>query len=127
MNAQAKTILIVDDEHSVIAYLRALLEDNGYSVLAATNGKEGFDKALSDHPDLILLDITMPEESGVRMFRKLQENPETEGIPVFIVTGISHDFKGFIESRKQVHPPAAYFDKPVDKEELLVKIRETLA
>lgn len=126
MNAQTKTILVVDDEPSVVAYLRALLEDNGYSVLTAGNGKEGFKKALSDHPSLILLDITMPEESGVRMFRNLQETAETADIPVFIVTGISHDFKGFIESRKQVHPPEAYFDKPIDKEEFLAKVKETL-
>jgi CheY-like chemotaxis protein len=127
MTAQSKTILIVDDEPSVIAYLRALLEDNGYSVLSAGNGKDGFEQAKANHPDLILLDITMPEESGVRMFRNLQETDDTMNIPVFIVTGISHDFKGFIESRKQVQPPAAYFDKPVDKEELLTKIKETFA
>lgn len=82
---------------------------------------------LSYHPTLILLDITMPEESGVRMLRKLQETSETADIPVFIVTGISHDFKGFIESRKQIKPPAAHFDKPVDKEELLAKIGEVLS
>lgn len=126
MNPRAKKILIVDDEYSVVAYLRALLEDNGYQTLAAANGREGYAKAVSEHPDLVLLDITMPEESGVRMFRKIQENVETAGIPVFIVTGISHEFKGYIESRKQVRRPAAYFDKPVNKEELLAKIKEVL-
>jgi DNA-binding response OmpR family regulator len=126
MDAHTKKILIVDDEHSVVAYLSALLEDNGFQTLTASNGKEGYTKAVSEHPDLILLDITMPEESGVRMFRKIRENAETASIPVFIVTGISHDFKGFIESRKQVGKPAAYFDKPVNKEELLAKIREVL-
>ena len=126
MDAHTKKILIVDDEHSVVAYLNALLKDNGYQTLTASTGKEGYTKAVSEHPDLILLDITMPEESGVRMFRKIQENAETASIPVFIVTGISHDFKGFIESRRQVGKPAAYFDKPVDKEELLAKIREVL-
>lgn len=126
MNVQPKTILIVDDEYSVIAYLRALLEDNGYSTISAKDGREGFEKATSERPDLILLDITMPEESGVRMFRKLQEAKETSEIPVFIVTGIAHDFKGFIETRNQVRPPTAYFDKPVDKEELLAKIKEVI-
>jgi len=126
MDAQKKKILIVDDERSVVSYLSALLKDSGYDTLAASNGKEGFVKAVSEHPDLILLDITMPEESGVRMFRQIRENKETSSIPVFIVTGISHSFKGFIEGRKHLEKPAAYFDKPVNKEELLAKIKEVL-
>lgn len=126
METGTKKILIVDDEHSVIAYLSALLKDNGYEILAASNGREGYSKAVAERPDLILLDITMPEESGVRMFRNLQENAETAAIPVFMVTGVSHDFKEFIENRKLVKKPAAYFDKPVDKEALVAKIREVL-
>lgn len=126
MNATTKKILIVDDEPSVIAYLRALLEDNGYSALTAENGKTGFEMAKKQAPDLVCLDITMPEESGVRMFRNLQEDPTTNNIPVIIVTGISHDFKDFIENRKQVSPPAAYFDKPIDNEEFIAKVNEIL-
>lgn len=127
MNATTKKILIVDDEPSVRAYLRALLEDNGYSAVTAENGKTGFEMAKSEEPDLVLLDITMPEESGVRMFRNLQENSKTKDIPVIVVTGISHDFKDFIENRKQVAPPAAYFDKPIDNEEFINKVNEILA
>lgn len=126
MEADTKKILIVDDERSVISYLNALLKDNGYETLTASNGKEGYAKAVSEHPDLILLDITMPEESGIRMFRQVNENAETAGIPVFIVTGISHDFKKFIENHSPVGKPAAYFDKPVNKEELIAKIKEVL-
>lgn len=122
MVSQTKKVLVVDDEKSVISYLCALLQDNGYETVSAYNGREGFQMAQDEKPDLILLDITMPEESGVRMFRNLQENEETAKIPVFIVTGISHDFKAFIESRKQIKPPEAYFDKPIDKEELIMKI-----
>ncbi|MGA2324939.1 MAG: response regulator [Bryobacteraceae bacterium] len=122
----AKKILIVDDESDVLAYLGAFFADSGFSVSFATDGKEGFEKAKAEHPDLITLDITMPEESGVRMFRNLQEDAETAGIPVVILTGVSHDFKRFIETRSQVHPPAGYFDKPPDREQLLAKIREIL-
>jgi CheY-like chemotaxis protein len=121
-----KKILIVDDEPDVIAYLSTFLEDNGFSVLAAADGKEGFEKAKAEHPDLILLDITMPEESGVRMYRNVQGDSETSAIPVVIVTGISHEFKRFIETRKRVQPPAGYFDKPPDRDQLLAKINEIL-
>lgn len=123
----AKRILIVDDEPDVIAYLGAFFQDNGFSVIGAADGKEGFDKAKAEHPDLITLDITMPQESGVRMLRNLQEDTETAGIPVVILTGVSHDFKRFIETRKQVRPPAGYFEKPPNREELLAKINEILA
>ncbi len=122
----AKTVLIVDDEADVTAYLSALLQDNGYNTITAGNGKEGFAKAKAEKPNLILLDITMPEESGVRMFRNVQEDPDTTAIPVIIVTGISSSFRGFIHSRKVVKPPAAYFDKPIDNEEFVAKVKEIL-
>ncbi len=121
-----KTILIVDDEPDVAAYLQAVFEDNGYQVVLASNGKEGFEKAKAEKPDLITLDITMPEESGVRMYREVYGDPETSSIPVIIVTGVSHEFKRFIETRKQVPPPAAYFEKPIDREALLAKAAELL-
>lgn len=125
MNEQ-KTILIVEDEPDEVAYLKTLFTDTGFAVISAINGQDGFQKAKEHHPDLITLDISMPEESGVRMFRDLQGDPETAAIPVVMITGVSHDFKRFIETRRQVHPPAGYFDKPPDREQLLAKINELL-
>ena len=121
-----KTILIVEDEPDEVAYLTALFVDNGYDVIAASDGREGFAKAKSGHPDLITLDISMPGESGVRMFRDLQDDPATAAIPVVMITGVTHDFKRFIESRRQVHAPAGYFDKPPDRQQLLARINELL-
>ncbi len=124
---ERKTILVVEDEPDEVAYLAALFADNGFEVISAGNGQEGFEKAKSRHPDLITLDISMPEESGVRMFRDLQEDPATAAIPVIMITGVTHDFKRFIETRRQVHPPAGYFDKPPDRQQLLAKIQEILS
>ncbi|MCL5991240.1 MAG: response regulator [Bacteroidetes bacterium] len=120
----AKIILIVDDEPDVLTYLTTLFMDNGFDVITAVNGKECFDKARSDKPDLITLDITMPKESGVRAFKELQEDPATTNIPVVIITGISSEFKQFISTRKQVKPPIAYFEKPIDRELLIAKVKE---
>ncbi len=120
------SILIVDDEQDVLSYLKAFFEDHDLEVLTAKDGKDGMDKVRQFRPDLITLDITMPEESGVRMFRNLQEDSGTAGIPVIIVTGISSDFKRFIETRKHLHPPAGYFEKPVEREQLLAKVNELL-
>ena len=124
--SEPKIILIVEDEPDEVAYLKTLFTDTGFAVISAVNGQDGFQKAKAQHPDLITLDISMPEESGVRMFRDLQGDPETASIPVVMITGVTHDFKRFIETRRQVHPPAGYFDKPPDREQLLAKINELL-
>jgi DNA-binding response OmpR family regulator len=123
---ERKTILVVEDEPDEVAYLSALFVDHGFDVISAGNGQEGFEKAKAQRPDLITLDISMPEESGVRLFRDLQEDAATAGIPVIMITGVTHDFKRFIETRRQVHPPAGYFDKPPDREQLLARINQLL-
>jgi CheY-like chemotaxis protein len=125
--AEGKLILVVDDEADVTSYLTSLLEDSGYQTVSANDGAEGFKLAREKQPALITLDITMPEESGVKMFRNLQDTEETSKIPVIIVTGVSSEFKQFIESRKQVHPPEAYFEKPIDKDEFISKVKELLS
>lgn len=121
-----KKILIVDDEPDVSTYLVTLFEDNGFETITAENGKEAFEKAKSEKPDLITLDITMPQESGVRCYRNLGEDDATKNIPVIIITGVTLEFKKFIESRKQVEPPPAYFEKPIDREKLLETAKELL-
>ena len=121
-----KKILIIDDEEDVLTYLSVFFADNGFKVLEARNGKEGVEKAFSENPDIITLDVSMPEESGVKALRELQENKITKETPVIIVTGVASDFKRFIETRKQVHPPEGYFEKPVDRDELLKKVKELL-
>jgi len=124
MVAAKKKILVVDDEPDVISFLSTLLEDNGYEVTTAMNGEEGFEKAKNEKPNLITLDITMPQESGVRMYKDLLKDSEIQNIPVIMVTGVSKDFKQFIYGRKNLKPPDAYFEKPIDKEKLLEKVAE---
>jgi CheY-like chemotaxis protein len=123
---EGKKILIVDDEPDVASYLAAFLKDNGFVVRTAADGRQGMEQVRAEQPDLITLDINMPEESGVRMYRHLQEDPDLKNIPVIIITGISNSFKGFIETRRQVSPPAGYFEKPIDRVLLLAKAREVL-
>ncbi|ROL62544.1 response regulator [Bacteroidetes/Chlorobi group bacterium ChocPot_Mid] len=122
----SKKILIVDDEEDIVTYLQTLFGENGYNVITAGNGVDAVRMAKAEKPDMITLDITMPEESGVKAFRELQESSETQNIPVIIVSGVDPEFKKFISSRKQVKPPAAYFEKPIDREELLNKVKEII-
>ncbi|MCP4566179.1 MAG: response regulator [FCB group bacterium] len=124
--ADKKKILVVDDEPDVVKWLTVLFENSGYDVVSAPNGSEGFKKAEEVHPNLITLDITMPEESGIRMYRNLHESKILSDIPVIILTGVSPEFERFISTRSQVNPPAAYIEKPVNDEDLLNKVKELL-
>lgn len=125
----SKKILVVEDEADVKIYLQALFEDNGYEVVTAGDGKIGMELVRSEKPDLITLDISMPEESGVKMYRQLHEEPELKKIPVFIVTGLSSEFKRFMahmQKRHKVDPPTAYFEKPIDEKMVIKKIKEVI-
>jgi CheY-like chemotaxis protein len=124
--AESKKILIIDDEEDVRTYLSTFFSDNGLNAISAVDGKEGIQKAIEEKPDIITLDVSMPEESGVKALRDLQNNEVTKNIPVIIVTGVSADIKRFIESRKQVHPPEGFFEKPIDRDKLLKKVKELL-
>ncbi|MFC2170529.1 response regulator [Calditrichota bacterium] len=126
MSESKKTILVVDDEEDVRTYFTTMFEDNGYRTMVARDGVEAEKLAHEEKPDLITLDITMPEESGLRAYRNLVENENTRDIPVIIITGITVEFKRFIHRGKQLPPPAGYFEKPVEANELLKKIRELI-
>jgi CheY-like chemotaxis protein len=119
-----KRVLVVDDEPDVREYLTCLLEDNDYTVVTAENGAEALAAVQAEAPDIITLDITMPEKSGVRFYRDLKENDALKHIPVIMVTGVSADFERFISSRRQVPTPEGYMPKPIDRDKILAMIGE---
>lgn len=133
-NGEKKKILVLDDEPDVTAYLTSLFEDNNYEVITAVDGEEGMQKAKDEKPDLITLDISMPEKSGIRFYRELKADPEIEGIPVVVVTGVEstldggtgEDFKRFLGTRKQIPPPDGFIMKPIEKDELLDTVKKLL-
>lgn len=124
--SDAKKILVVDDEPDMVEWLTTFLEDNDFSTISASNGAEAFEKAKNEHPDLITLDITMDEESGMRALKNLQGDNSTANIPIIIITGITPDLKRFIDRSGQVKSPDAYFEKPVERDDLLKKVKELL-
>lgn len=126
MMADQKKILVVEDEEDQRVWLTTFLEDHGYATDYAVDGEEGFALAQQEGIDLITLDISMDNQSGIKMFRNLQKSPTTAGIPVIMITGVAAEFRRFIERAKQVESPAGYFEKPVDEEALLAKIRELI-
>ena len=131
-NGDKKKILVIDDEPDVTTYLVSLFEDNDFIVVSAADGVEGLQKAKAEKPDLITLDISMPEKSGVRFYREIREDPDLKAIPIVIVTGVEstydggsgQDFQRFLSTRKSVPPPDAFIQKPVEEAELLGAVKK---
>ena len=127
----AKKILVVDDEPDMVTFLTTLLEDNGYETVKAADGDEALEKLKSEKPDLVSLDLLMPNKTGIKMFREMRKDPDTTNVPVVMVTGFGKDdvpqmdFKEWIKQRA-IRPPEGYIEKPVDKEDFLETIRKAL-
>ena len=85
----AKRILVIDDDPVVVKYLTTLFSDNGYETDTASTGVEGMEKLKANKPDLITLDLEMPEEWGSRLYRKMTKDEDLKGIPVIVISGMS--------------------------------------
>ena len=125
-------ILIIDDEPDTVAYLETLLQDNGYVTLSAGDGEEGMVKMKAEHPDLVLLDMSMPQKSGMRFYREMKADSELMRIPVIVVTGVTghggdkQALKRFMDTRKSIPAPDGFVPKPIDRNALLKKVEELL-
>ena len=86
---QGYKILVVDDEPDILVYYTALLEDNGARVFEAPDGDKALALARSEKPDLITLDLEMPEEWGPRLYRKIVQEDENKNIPVIVISGLA--------------------------------------
>jgi len=116
--AKKKRALVVDDEADVRAYLGALLEDIGFEVLMAEDGTKGIEAARKEMPDLITLDISMPEQSGVRTYRQLKSEEGLKHIPVCIITGFSEKMSTYLKKLSGFPFPEGFLNKPINPEEL---------
>ena len=88
-----KTILVVDDELSLREYYKDLLSENGYNVIVASNGKEGIDAFVENNPDLVLLDISMPDINGMVILKEMKKI--NDKIPVFLLTAYEEYKRNF--------------------------------
>ena len=122
-----KSILVVDDEPDAIEYVDAILAEIGdFKIIPSYDGIDGQNKAKSEKPDLIILDVMMPEKDGFKVFYDLQKDPETKDIPIIMLTGVADkigiqffkkDMKDFMGNE-----PVDYIEKPLDPE----KLKETV-
>jgi len=119
----SKRILIVEDQEDNRMILRRLLSNAGYDLIEAVNGEDGVALALSERPDLILMDIQLPVIDGYEATRRIKMNAELKSIPVIAVT--SYALSGD-EAKARAAGCDAYVAKPFSPRQLLAKVREYL-
>ncbi len=128
-----KNILVVEDDLHMRIFITTVLETSGYNATASKDGQDGIRKVKEDRPDLIILDVMMPEEGGVSMYRQLKTDNQFKNIPVVMLSGV--ESKTFLHSLKMMSiglrdplpAPEAYVEKPPKAEKLLNIVQKLLA
>ncbi len=118
-----KTVLVIEDSVDNMELMRRLLEEDGYKVLEAETGQQGFDVALEVRPDVILLDIQLPDIDGLEVLRKIRSSEIDGDIPVIAVT--YYAMAGDLE-RMMAAGCDGYIEKPIDPDKFVDQIREIL-
>jgi DNA-binding response OmpR family regulator len=117
-------VLVVDDSRTALMMTCMVLGHGPFDVITATGGEEGIAKALSERPDVVVLDVVMPEVGGFDVCRRLRANPLTERTPIILLTTRGeqkHVETGYTAGCSE------YLTKPVDGSELAAKIRDLVA
>ncbi|MEW6671222.1 MAG: DVU0259 family response regulator domain-containing protein [Thermodesulfobacteriota bacterium] len=114
----AKKILVVDDDPVIVKYLVTLFADNGYETCTASDGVAAFEALKKEKPDLITLDLQMPEEWGSRFYRRLTKEKDLKKTPVIIISGIA--------GQHAAKDAVAYLSKPFDPDKLLGIVKSTI-
>jgi CheY-like chemotaxis protein len=114
--------MAVDDEEHIVELVKVLLEQEGYEVITALNGKECLEKLKTVKPDLILLDMMMPGMSGREVCEKIRENPKTKDLKIAFLTvaRFSETGKDVLKKMKVVD----YITKPFDNDDLIQRVKK---
>ncbi len=119
-----KKILVVDDSKTALFMVTMILKKEPYVLVTATDGQQALDVAVAEHPDLILMDVCMPNKTGFEACRELKQREDTKAIPVILVTtrGEEENVEAGFESGCN-----DYVTKPINAQELLAKVRDNIA
>lgn len=124
MTQQKVKVLVADDDPAIQELIRLNLEVQGYQVIIASNGVETVRKALSERPDLIILDILMPEMDGYEVMRLLKNSEETSNIPIIVLTAYASDAGALVSWMEGAE---GYLAKPFNPDELLMLVERVLS
>jgi DNA-binding response OmpR family regulator len=127
-----KKILLVDDELDMRIFLSTVLKTEGYEPVVARNAIEGIQKAREAVPDLVIMDVMMPQAGGVILFQEIKQDEQLKHTPIIMLTGVSA--KAFSHHLKMLNlrlddslpPPDAYMEKPLDPAKLVETIERLL-
>ncbi|MBE0570460.1 MAG: response regulator [Ignavibacteriaceae bacterium] len=124
-----KNILVIDDEPDAIEFVRAVLSSLGeFNIIEANDGEEGLIKAKKNSPDLVILDIIMPRQSGFDVFYELRKNKHTKNIPIVMLTGVADKagLKFFKDDMKKYFgsEPIEYLEKPLNPDSLIDTVKK---
>jgi CheY-like chemotaxis protein len=128
-----KKIAIIDDEPDIVFYLASALQDSGFEVCSATNANEGLKLIRSQRPDLVCLDILMPEETGCSLYRKIKEDRTLNDVRVLIISGLNMEQEmgrlgpGARGGSGATPEPDGYIEKPIDLPSFMDMIQELTA
>ena len=114
-----RKILVIDDEADIRTFLITILKKHGYQTLTATNGSDGLNLVKSEHPDLVTLDLMMPNQSGTDFYRNLVKEDAFKDIPIIVISGLSG-------RHLAVKEPAAVFDKPINPDAFIAAVKKAL-
>jgi CheY-like chemotaxis protein len=125
-DALNKTILIVEDEDAQRLPLVEVLLGNGFTVVEAKDGKEGLEKALNQRPDVILLDLVMPEMDGVSYMKELRGDSWGSTVSVIVLTNVSSDTDSTLQTIDQYHPSFYLSKGDMSIQDVLQKVKDVL-
>lgn len=120
MKKKRAKILIVDDEKIIQEVMTCVLRKKGFITGIAENGKQALEKITQDKPDIIILDIVMPQMGGLEVYKRLRENPETRHIPIIFLSAEESIKHAIVTQEKTI---TEYIEKPCDIEYLVKRIK----
>jgi CheY-like chemotaxis protein len=118
-----KKIMVIDDDPNNIREIRDVLEPKGYLVIFASDGQSGVEKIKNQMPDLILLDLVLPGQSGFKIAQEIRALPESKDIPIIAISLKREDIDKHIAAHSGI---AEYVEKPINYDRLLYHIKDIL-
>ena len=118
-----ETILVVEDSPTYLRQITQLLQKNDYVIISAMDGEEALEKAIREHPDLIVLDIILPKKNGFQVCRQLKTSPDTQDIKIIMLTSKSQDSDRFWGLKQGADE---YLTKPLEDDQLVTIVAKLL-
>ncbi len=125
MNKPTKRLAYIEDEAEMIDLVRLILGRRGYTVLGATGGREGLELVRKEHPDLVLLDLMMPDMDGWDVYHQIKSEDLTRDIPVIVITAKAQNIDKILGLR--IAKVEDYISKPFSPQELLDRVEQVLS